>query len=111
MLGEDDAQRRRPQPRNRRVYERRIVVAVHDTRAMLRGDARNGAAQRWLEPDAAPKGGDTHVLASQPFAPAAFLVQATDGHWQLGTQSSDELDDEPFRPARIEAQHHLQDFG
>ena len=35
---------------DRRVHEGRVVVAVHHPRIVLCGDARDGAAQRWLEP-------------------------------------------------------------
>jgi hypothetical protein len=84
---------------------------MHDTRAMLRGDACDGAAQSRLEPLAAAKGGHTDVLAPQHLAPAASLIEATHGHRQLGTKPSHELDHEPFGSTWIEAQHHLQDLG
>ena len=74
----------------------------------MRAMARPSAG--W-NPCAASKCGDTDVLLPQPFPPAAFLVQATDGHRQLRTKPSDELDDEPLGSAGVEAQDHLKHVG
>jgi len=77
---------------------------------MLRGDARNGAPQLRLEPFTAPKRGDANVLEPKALAPAAGFVQAADGHGQLWSKPSHQLNDKPFSSARIEAQDHLQNL-
>jgi hypothetical protein len=72
------------------------------------GDPGDGVPQPRLKPHAAPQGGHANNHAPGAFAPGAFFVQATDGHRQLGPESSHELHDEPFCSTGIEAQYHLQ---
>jgi hypothetical protein len=78
---------------------------------MLRGDARDGTSQLRLESFAASKRGDADIFEPKALSPAAGFVQATDGHGQLGSKPSHQLDDKPFGSARIEAQDHLKNLG
>src|SRR5437763_1158203 len=110
MLREDDPEARSPQAGDRGVHERRVVMAMNHACLMLRCDSRDSAAQTGLKSFTPTKCGDADVLVPESCSPAAFLIQAADGHRQLRPQAPYELDDESLRSTGIEAQHYLKDL-
>lgn len=54
------------------------------------------------------KRADRNALSVQPLAPRDDLVRATHRHRRFRHQPSDDFNDQPFGPARIEAEDGLQ---
>ena len=108
VLGEDDSQIGRPQPGDGGVDERRVVMTVDHLGTVPRRDPGDGVTELRLKAVAARQRGDADILAAEPFAPAAGLVQTANGHRKLRPEASHDFDDETLGSAWIEAQDDLK---
>ena len=86
-------------------------MTMDDARTVLRGCARDCTSQLWPKAFPTPERDDVDVVLAKPFAPCAFLVETAHSHRELWPQALDELDDEPLRAARVQAEDDLQDIG
>ena len=82
---------------------------MNEARPVQGGEAGDLATEHWPEPRAPMKGPDFDSFGSQLLAPGTGGVEATDRHWKLGPQASDEFDDQTLSAAGTQAQHDLQD--
>ena len=57
------------------------------------------------------EGRDRNARALELFAPGAGLVEAADRHRHLRLEPANDLEDEPFGSARVEAEDDLKDAG
>lgn len=69
---------------------------------------RDGPPQGRSEPVRAVKGIHRNVACLQLTGPCAFVIEAANRHRYFGLQAFGNLDDQPLRPSRVQAEDYLQ---
>jgi len=108
VLREDEGDSRRPKSGQRAVDEGRVVVRVNDVDSLIRRELRDRAPERRSKAGAPSEGLHDSPLSLQLRRPGTGLVQATDGHRHLVSQTGDDLEDQPLRTAWIKAKNELK---
>lgn len=80
---------------------------MNQARVVQSGESSDLAAEHRPEPLAPVKGPNLDPFGSQLIAPGTRGVEATDRHWQLAPQASDQLDHKALGAAGSQAQHDL----
>ena len=84
-------------------------MGVDHGRVVPAGEVRHAAAEHRPEPAAALERHDLDAVRFELSRPDAGIVKTTHHRRSAILQSARQLDHQPLRAARIEAQHNLQD--
>ena len=98
-----------PEPGDAAVDERRIVMAVDSCCVVPVREPGDFVPELRLKTGVATKRHDLYVLRSQFLAPGTFVVDAANGHWNLGREPPDDVHHKALGAARMQTEDHLQD--